>query len=177
MSFPLSSGGHTTLDTFTPHPFEWFSPREPSSGPTRHRLRASCPATTGVGVRARSWGVGVLVGFLLCAVLPVQVAAAGTEGGPTAAAAAGCRPATPPPATPTTTFYDPARTYLGPQPLPESPPVGPLLVGYQRFGDLTADEFVARYRTDTGWIYPPNDGFATSSRRTPWRTDHAEVPT
>ncbi|RDI63963.1 TNT domain-containing protein [Nocardia pseudobrasiliensis] len=70
-----------------------------------------------------------------------------------------CRPGTPDIAPPTTTFYDPNRQYLGPEPLPRKPPVGPLLFGYQRFGWLSADEFVAEYRNESGWIYPPADGF------------------
>ncbi|GAA5057807.1 TNT domain-containing protein [Nocardia callitridis] len=68
-------------------------------------------------------------------------------------------PGTPDNATATTDFYDPDRQFLGPQPLPSDPPVGPLLGGYERFGQLTEDSFVAEYRSGDGWIYPPADGF------------------
>ncbi|MCM6773697.1 TNT domain-containing protein [Nocardia sp. CDC159] len=79
-----------------------------------------------------------------------------------------CRPGTPDAAPPTTDFYDEQRPYLGPDPLPRRPPVGALLFGYQRFGRLTADEFVAKYRNESGWIYPPADGFVVIAGR-PWR--------
>ncbi|WP_063893707.1 TNT domain-containing protein [Nocardia sp. Root136] len=85
-----------------------------------------------------------------------------------AAAPAGpCSPGTPDTAPATTTFYDDDRQYLGPDPLPTQPPVGPLLAGYQRFGALNADQFVAKYRTEQGWwIYPPEDGFVVRAGHT-----------
>ncbi len=86
-------------------------------------------------------------------------------GAPVAAQAdpgAGCMPGTPDNVPATTSFYDPARQYLGPDPLPADPPVGPLLGGYQRFGAQNVDQFVAQYRSDTGWIYPPDDGFVST---------------
>ncbi|MFG3408039.1 TNT domain-containing protein [Streptomyces sp. NPDC048142] len=55
---------------------------------------------------------------------------------------------------------------LGPKWLPNKrlAPVGPLLKGYQRTGDLTPKNFLKKYwegPADTGsWKYPPNDGFA-----------------
>ncbi|WP_097971842.1 TNT domain-containing protein [Streptomyces sp. gb14] len=55
---------------------------------------------------------------------------------------------------------------LGPKWLPNKrlAPVGPLLNGYQRTGDLTPKDFLKKYwegPADTGsWKYPPNDGFA-----------------
>ncbi|MFG1796754.1 TNT domain-containing protein [Nocardia sp. NPDC049149] len=70
-----------------------------------------------------------------------------------------CTPGTPDTAPATTSFYDPNRPYLGPDPLPRTPPVGPLLIGYQRFESLSAEDFVAKYRNGSGWIYPPADGF------------------
>ncbi|MFF8959630.1 TNT domain-containing protein [Streptomyces sp. NPDC014894] len=61
-------------------------------------------------------------------------------------------------------FRDDAR--LGPKWLPKKrvAPVGPLLKGYQRTGDLRPAAFLKKYwegPADTGsWKYPPNDGFA-----------------
>ncbi|MFL3869484.1 TNT domain-containing protein [Streptomyces griseobrunneus] len=55
---------------------------------------------------------------------------------------------------------------LGPKWLPNNrlAPVGPLLKGYQRTGDLSPQAFLKKYwegPADTGsWKYPPNDGFA-----------------
>lgn len=57
---------------------------------------------------------------------------------------------------------------LGPEHLPRpwEPPVGPLLKGYQRTGDLLPQTFLTTYwkAADTtgpaGWKYPPHDGFA-----------------
>lgn len=55
---------------------------------------------------------------------------------------------------------------LGPKWLPNKrlAPVGPLLKGWQRTGDLTPNDFLKKYwegPADTGsWKYPPNDGFA-----------------
>jgi hypothetical protein len=72
-----------------------------------------------------------------------------------------CNPGTPDTAPPTTSFYDPARPELGPAALPTGSPVGPLMPLYRRFGGLTEAQFVARYRSGTGWIYPPDDGFLT----------------
>ncbi|WP_018657476.1 TNT domain-containing protein [Actinomadura flavalba] len=58
---------------------------------------------------------------------------------------------------------------LGPKRLPnrKERPVGPLLEGWKRTGNLAPAAFFARYwRAETpqspaGWKYPPNDGFAT----------------
>jgi hypothetical protein len=80
-------------------------------------------------------------------------------GAPAEAATSPCHPGVPANVPATTQFYDPAKTYLGPDPLPTTAPVGPLLLGYRRFGALTEAQFVAKYRTGTGWIYPPDDGF------------------
>lgn len=55
---------------------------------------------------------------------------------------------------------------LGPKWLPNKrlAPVGPLLKGYQRTGELSPQAFLKKYwegPADTGsWKYPPNDGFA-----------------
>lgn len=117
-------------------------------------------------MKLRSKIGSLLFGVLLFLVGPVVVAPAAVAATDQAAtidqatAGAGpCRPGTPDIAAPTTTFYDPARPELGPQPLPADPPVGPLLVGYQRFGGLTEEQFVAKYRSGASWIYPPADGF------------------
>ncbi|WP_084760347.1 TNT domain-containing protein [Nocardia mangyaensis] len=92
--------------------------------------------------------------------VPAEPFFPGSSGSGSAAPNEPCRPGTPDIAPETTTFYDADRQYLGPDPLPEQPPVAPLLPGYQRFGALDADAFVAKYRTDEGWwIYPPDDGF------------------
>lgn len=77
------------------------------------------------------------------------------------AATSPCRPGTPSTVPATTRYYDQAKTYLGPDPFPTAAPVGPLLLGYHRFGTLTEAQFEARYRSATGWIYPPHDGFLT----------------
>ncbi|WP_250299513.1 TNT domain-containing protein [Streptomyces sp. A 4/2] len=58
-----------------------------------------------------------------------------------------------------------ADSRLGPQWLPtkHEKPVGPLLKGYKRTGQLSPSAFLAKYwegPADTGsWKYPPNDGF------------------
>lgn len=107
----------------------------------------------------------VLAGLVLVAG-PVALAPAASAGtgttGSTATTAAGsgpCRPGTPDIAPPTTSFYDPARPELGPKPLPATRPVGPLLFAYRRFGSLTAEQFTAKYRAGSSWVYPPADGF------------------
>ncbi|MFI5782122.1 TNT domain-containing protein [Nocardia sp. NPDC051570] len=104
-------------------------------------------------MRYRSLLTAILASLLLL-IGPPLAAQAQPESGQSL-----CRPGTPDNAPPTTGFYDANRQYLGPDPLPHTPPVGPLLFGYQRFGYLSADDFVAKYRNDSGWIYPPADGF------------------
>ncbi|MEV7656860.1 TNT domain-containing protein [Streptomyces anulatus] len=92
---------------------------------------------------------------------------AGLISAPAASAAPG--PARPAPAAErhepcTGEFRGDAR--LGPKWLPNKrlAPVGPLLKGWQRTGDLTPNNFLKKYwegPADTGsWKYPPNDGFA-----------------
>lgn len=70
-----------------------------------------------------------------------------------------CNPGTPDNGTKTTSYYDPTRTYLGPEPLPQEPPVGPLVLGYKRFGNLTEEQFVEMYRSGGQWKLPPEKGF------------------
>ncbi|MFI6362060.1 TNT domain-containing protein [Nocardia sp. NPDC050630] len=104
-------------------------------------------------MRYRSIVTAIFASLLLLVGPPLPVYA---QPGP---AQSFCNPGTPYDAPPTMSFYDPNRQYLGPDPLPEGPPVQPLLVGYQRFGALSVDDFVAKYRNDSGWVYPPDDGF------------------
>ncbi|WP_017570835.1 TNT domain-containing protein [Nocardiopsis halotolerans] len=48
---------------------------------------------------------------------------------------------------------------LGPAELPEDGPVGALVEGYDRLGDLTPVEFLDRWATPEGWDYPDHMGF------------------
>jgi hypothetical protein len=54
---------------------------------------------------------------------------------------------------------------LGPAVLPTTGPVGRMVQGYDRFGSLTKDAFLARYWDPIAnagrgsWIYPPDEGF------------------
>ena len=77
-----------------------------------------------------------------------------------------CRPGTPDEAPDTEEFYQ-DQAYLGPAELPTAPPVGPLLKGYERFGDLTEAEFLATYRSGGSWVYPPEDGFVLDDEGDP----------
>ncbi|MGX2993153.1 TNT domain-containing protein [Streptomyces sp. JNUCC 64] len=83
---------------------------------------------------------------------------AGTEG-----AAPSVRSAAP--AAPCTGAFE-GDPRLGPETLPakRDRPVGPLLRGWQRTGQLGSQDFLRKYwegPADTGgWKYPPNDGFA-----------------
>lgn len=99
----------------------------------------------------------LVLGAVLVAV-PVSVAPAAAAA-PSTVAASPCAPETPPVAPPTTDFFDAARPELGPAALPSTPPVGPLMFFYRRFGSLTADQFTAKYRSGGSWVYPPADGF------------------
>ncbi|WP_208816358.1 TNT domain-containing protein [Micromonospora echinofusca] len=69
-----------------------------------------------------------------------------------------CRPGVPQTA-PETDRYFQGEPAFGPAELPTKPPVGPLLIGYERFGDLTEAEFVDTYRSGGNYIFPPSDGF------------------
>ncbi|OEV03973.1 TNT domain-containing protein [Streptomyces oceani] len=73
---------------------------------------------------------------------------------------------------------------LGPEHLPPKSrrPVGPLLVDYQRTGELSSAEFLRKYwegPADTGsWKYPPHDGFAEVNGivdKAPERLDEGEL--
>ncbi|MFD5556434.1 TNT domain-containing protein [Streptomyces sp. NPDC059816] len=70
-----------------------------------------------------------------------------------------------PTAAPCTGAYE-GDARLGPEHLPakRDKPVGPLLKGWQRTGQLNSEDFLKKYwegPADTGgWKYPPNDGFA-----------------
>ncbi|MCO5996383.1 TNT domain-containing protein [Actinoallomurus rhizosphaericola] len=52
---------------------------------------------------------------------------------------------------------------LGPVFLPRKGLIGSLLFNYIRYGGLTPEQFLAKYRSATGWIFPPDDGFARNS--------------
>lgn len=70
-----------------------------------------------------------------------------------------CKPGTPPNAPQTTQFFD-NNPNLGPAQLPTAQPVGPLLAGYQRFGGLTEQQWLADYQGADGKLrYPPQNGF------------------
>lgn len=109
-------------------------------------------------MRTRSIVTSVLAFLLLALGVP---ATAQAQPGTGSLSNSVCTPGTPDNAPATTSYYDPNRTFLGPEPLPSTPPVGPLLAGYKRFGDLTEAAFIAKYRNDSGWIYPDHDGFTT----------------
>lgn len=53
---------------------------------------------------------------------------------------------------------------LGPVFLPRKGLIGSLLFHYIRYGGLTPEQFLAEYRSATGWIFPPDDGFARNSQ-------------
>lgn len=96
------------------------------------------------------------VGAVVVLVSPLSVgAAAETPEQPRAAAA---------PAPCTGQYEGDAR--LGPRwlPGPDDKPVGPLLKGYQRTGELSSEAFLKKYwegpADSGGWKYPPDDGFA-----------------
>ena len=78
-----------------------------------------------------------------------------------------------------TEFYE-SNFLLGPAKLPKEGPVGAVVSGYERFGDLTADAFKQDYIVDgKKWNWPPSDGFRTQRWRTVRagrpREDHAEA--
>ncbi len=52
---------------------------------------------------------------------------------------------------------------LGPTELPADGPVGELVEGYDRFGDLSPAEFLDRWATEDGWDYPEHDGFVVEN--------------
>ncbi|MFI9330451.1 TNT domain-containing protein [Kitasatospora sp. NPDC052868] len=62
---------------------------------------------------------------------------------------------------------------LGPEDLPTTGRVGRELIGYQRTGSLSTDQFLATYYSPTanngapGWIYPPANGYVTLPDGTP----------
>ncbi|MFW0795291.1 TNT domain-containing protein [Gordonia sp. CPCC 205515] len=48
---------------------------------------------------------------------------------------------------------------LGPQTLATAPPVGPQLVGYNRFAGLPPVKFLSKYAPGGSWDWPPKDGY------------------
>ncbi len=71
-----------------------------------------------------------------------------------------------PPPTPPTDVYFQSDPRLGPQHLPNSGQVGPLLDQYQRFMAMGPKNLTDCYWVDSvsGWRYPPNDGFEPGAR-------------
>lgn len=127
-------------------------------------------------MRHRSVLTAFLASLLLLIGPPITAQAlpdSGSGSGSGSLSASPCHPGTPPTVPKTTNYYD-GQEYLGPDPLPQDPPVGPLLTGYQRFGNLTEAQFIAKYRTpdNSMWIYPPDDGFLIIDGRT---AAHPEV--
>ncbi|MBD0692829.1 TNT domain-containing protein [Streptomyces sp. CBMA123] len=71
---------------------------------------------------------------------------------------------------------------LGPQDLPTTGPVGRQLLGYQRTGGASDQDFLAQYYDPSanggkgGWKYPPADGYATLPDGTPVEFDLTLYP-
>jgi hypothetical protein len=107
-------------------------------------------------MKIRSLGTALVTSVLLVSAVPTLALAT-----PAAASRSACHPGTPATAPATTQFYDPLQPAMGPDPLPGQPPVSRLLIGYRRFGTLSETGFIAKYRSVTGWSYPPADGFLT----------------
>ncbi|MFF2046008.1 TNT domain-containing protein [Kitasatospora sp. NPDC058170] len=90
---------------------------------------------------------------------------------PASAADAAAATATPSDECSTADYQGDAR--LGPEDLPTTGRVGRELIGYQRTGTLSADQFLATYYSPTanngspGWIYPPANGYVTLPDGTP----------
>ncbi|MEH1012061.1 TNT domain-containing protein [Micromonospora sp. CPCC 206060] len=73
-----------------------------------------------------------------------------------------CRPGVPQTVPETDRYYQ-GEPAFGPAELPTAPPVGPLLFGYERFGDRTEAQFLATYRSGGNYIFPAQDGFLTEN--------------
>jgi hypothetical protein len=86
-------------------------------------------------------------------------APSGAHAAAAAPPASTCNPGTTPTAPATTEFFDPGQPAMGPAALPGAKPVGPLLPLYRRFGGLSEPQFIAKYRSGSSWVYPPDDGF------------------
>jgi hypothetical protein len=83
------------------------------------------------------------------------------------------------PDTPATTSFYHKDPMMGPDPLPQGSPVGPLLGKYDRLGNMPPGQWKKNYINDAGtggptWIWPPPDknpdGFDTKPDGTPDRT-------
>ncbi|HEY0700924.1 MAG TPA: TNT domain-containing protein [Micromonospora sp.] len=83
-----------------------------------------------------------------------------------------CRQGYPDLAPKTRKYYD-DNELLGPARLPRKRPVGPLIEGYQRFGKLTEQQFVAKYIQNGKYVYPPKDGYVLDGKGNPvkYRTE------
>ncbi|MGW0522205.1 TNT domain-containing protein [Crossiella sp. NPDC003009] len=76
--------------------------------------------------------------------------------------------------------YLPNDNRLGPETLPRTAqhPVGRLVAGYQRFGGLDANGFLAKYWDGiaNGWRHPPQDGFLLGPDDSPIKREHRLLP-
>lgn len=112
-------------------------------------------------MRYRSLLNTLFASLLLLAGPPITAQAlpgSGSASGSGSGSASPCNPGTPPQAPQTVAFYQ-NDFWLGPEVLPQTPPVSPLLVGYDRFGNLTEAQWIADYHPPGGLIYPKDDGF------------------
>lgn len=60
------------------------------------------------------------------------------------------------------TYFD-GNSLLGPEQLPLFGRVGVQLIGYRRTGGESQAQFLAEYHNANGWIYPPDNGYLTTS--------------
>ncbi|MTE17084.1 TNT domain-containing protein [Nocardia aurantiaca] len=143
---------------------------EMDSAAAPYAHRATSTFYYGGAVRYRSLLTTFFASLLLLVGSPITAQAlpdSGSGSGSGSVPGSPCHPGTPPWAPSTDTWFDPNRHYLGPQPLPQTPPVSPLLAGYQRLGNLSEDQFVAKYvKADGSWNYPLDDGFVIVENRT-----------
>jgi hypothetical protein len=83
------------------------------------------------------------------------------------------------PATPldqcSATYFD-GNALLGPEQLPLFGPVGFQLIGYRRTGGESQAQFLAQYHNANGWIYPPDNGYLTTSAGRPIEWVQTLVP-
>ena len=80
------------------------------------------------------------------------------------------------PDTPETTEFYESNFLLGPAKLPKEGPVGAVVSGYERFGDLKADAFKQDYIVDgKKWNWPPSDGFALKDGGPYGQVDRAKI--
>ncbi|MFD4396529.1 TNT domain-containing protein [Kitasatospora sp. NPDC058478] len=110
----------------------------------------------------------------------IPAAAADTATAGTSTAGGSARAATPPDEC-SADFYQGDKR-LGPADLPTTGRVGRELVGYQRTGSLSEQQFLTTYYDPAGnngaggWIYPPSDGYVTLPDGTPVEFDLTLYP-